>query len=51
MQKKVLSEKALYQGKVLMPKGFEIDPFILSNQFLKALIWVKILFLLQTGLD
>ena len=36
MQKKVLSEKALYQGKVLMPKGFEIDPFILSKSIFES---------------
>ena len=36
MQKKVLSEKALYQGKVLMPKGFEINPFILSKSIFES---------------
>ena len=38
MQKKVLTEQALYYGDVLMPKGFEIDHTKLSNDILKSII-------------
>tara|TARA_R100001594_G_scaffold62024_1_gene96339 strand:+ start:145 stop:648 length:504 start_codon:yes stop_codon:yes gene_type:complete len=38
MQKKVLSEIALYYGDVAMPKGFEIDQNKLQNDILKSQI-------------
>ena len=34
MQKKVLTEQALYYGDVTMPKDWEIDRVYLSNQIL-----------------
>ena len=36
MQKKVLSEIALYYGDVAMPKGFEIDRDKLQSDILKS---------------
>ena len=36
MQKKVLSEQAIYSGDVKMPKGYEIDPFILSKSIFES---------------
>ena len=36
MQKKVLSEQALYYGDVAMPKGWDIDRDKLSNDILKS---------------
>ena len=36
MQKKVLSEQAIYFGDVKMPKGYDIDPFILSQDIFKS---------------
>ena len=36
MQKKVLSEQAIYLGDVKMPKGYEIDPFILSKSIFES---------------
>jgi hypothetical protein len=36
MQKKVLSEQALYYGDIAMPKGFEIDRDKLSNDILTS---------------
>ena len=36
MQKKVLSEQALYYGDVDMPKGFEIDQEKLTNDILQS---------------
>lgn len=38
MNKKVLSEQALYYGNVLMPKGFEIDHIKLSNDIIESII-------------
>jgi len=38
MQKKVLSEQALYYGDVAMPKGFEIDRDKLQSDTLKSQI-------------
>jgi len=38
MQKKVLSEQALYYGDVAMPKGFEIDRDKLQSDILKSRI-------------
>ena len=38
MQKKVLSEIALYYGDVAMPKGFEIDRDTLQSDILKSRI-------------
>ena len=38
MQKKVLSEQALYYGDVAMPKGFEIDQDKLQSDTLKSQI-------------
>ena len=38
MQKKVLSEIALYYGDVAMPKGFEIDRNKLQEDILKSQI-------------
>ena len=38
MQKKVLSEIALYYGDVAMPKGFEIDRDKLQSDILKSQI-------------
>ena len=38
MQKKVLSEIALYYGDVAMPKGFEIDRNQLQKNILKSRI-------------
>ena len=38
MQKKVLSEIALYYGDVAMPKGFEIDQDKLQSDILKSRI-------------
>jgi hypothetical protein len=37
MKKKVLSEQSLYYGEVNMPKGFEINPLNLTNNFFKSL--------------
>ena len=37
MRKKVLSEQALYYGEIEMPKGFEINPLNLTNNFFKSL--------------
>ena len=36
MQKKVLTEQALYYGDVTMPKGFEIDQEKLTNDILQS---------------
>ena len=36
MQKKVLTEQALYFGDVSMPKGFEIDRDKLSGDILQS---------------
>jgi hypothetical protein len=36
MQKKVLSEQALYYGYVSMPKGFEINPLQLSQSIFES---------------
>ena len=36
MQKKVLSEQALYYGDVVMPKGWDIDRDKLQNDILKS---------------
>ena len=36
MQKKVLSEQAIYSGDVKMPKGYEIDHFILSKSIFES---------------
>jgi hypothetical protein len=36
MQKKVLTEQALYYGDVAMPKGFEIDQEKLTNDILQS---------------
>jgi hypothetical protein len=36
MQKKVLSEQALYYGDIAMPKGFEIDRDKLCNDILTS---------------
>jgi hypothetical protein len=36
MQKKVLSEQALYYGDVSMPKGFEINPLQLSQSIFES---------------
>ena len=36
MQKKVLTEQALYYGDVAMPKGFEIDRDKLSGDILQS---------------
>ena len=41
MQKKVLSEQALYYGDVEMPKGFEIDRNKLQSDTLKSQIHNK----------
>ena len=41
MQKKVLSEQALYYGDVSMPKGFEIDSDKLTNNILQSSIQNK----------
>tara|TARA_R100001443_G_C3341914_1_gene174683 strand:- start:152 stop:655 length:504 start_codon:yes stop_codon:yes gene_type:complete len=41
MQKKVLSEQALYYGDVSMPKGFEIDRHKLSTDTLQSQIQNK----------
>jgi|TARA_R100000081_G_scaffold38357_1_gene17806 hypothetical protein len=38
MQKKVLSEQALYYGDVAMPKGWDIDPDKLTKDTLKSQI-------------
>ena len=38
MQKKVLTEQALYYGDVAMPKGWDIDRDKLSNNILESLI-------------
>ena len=35
MEKKVLTEQAMYYGDVTMPKGFEINPLNLINNFFK----------------
>jgi hypothetical protein len=37
MQKKVLTEQSVIYGKILMPKGFEIDSFQLSKSILESL--------------
>tara|TARA_R110000782_G_scaffold59995_1_gene124219 strand:+ start:228 stop:731 length:504 start_codon:yes stop_codon:yes gene_type:complete len=36
MQKKVLSEQAIYSGDIKMPMGYEIDPFILSKYIFES---------------
>ena len=36
MQKKVLTEQAIYYGDVSMPKGFEIDALELSQSIFKS---------------
>lgn len=36
MQKKVLSEQAIYFGDVKMPKGYEIDPFEMSKNIFES---------------
>ena len=36
MQKKVLTEQALYFGDVSMPKGFEINPLKLSQSIFES---------------
>ena len=41
MQKKLLSEQALYYGDVSMPKGFEIDSDKLTNNILQSSIQNK----------
>jgi len=41
MQKKVLSEQALYYGDVSMPKGFEIDRDKLSGDILQSQLFNK----------
>ena len=41
MQKKVLSEQALYYGDVAMPKGWDIDRDKLSNDILQSIIQKK----------
>jgi hypothetical protein len=41
MQKKVLTEQALYYGDVAMPKGFEIDRDKLQSDILKSQIHNK----------
>jgi hypothetical protein len=38
MEKKVLTEQALYYGNVSMPKGFEIDHIKLSNDIIESII-------------
>tara|TARA_R100001086_G_scaffold234280_1_gene156436 strand:+ start:1769 stop:2272 length:504 start_codon:yes stop_codon:yes gene_type:complete len=37
MEKKVLTEQAMYYGDVTMPKGFEINPLNLINNFFNSL--------------
>jgi len=37
MRKTILSEQALYYGDVEMPKGFEINPLNLTNNFFDSL--------------
>ena len=41
MQKKVLSEQAIYYGDVTMPKGWDIDQDKLSNDILQSKIYNK----------
>ena len=41
MQKKVLTEQALYFGDVSMPKGFEIDRDKLSGDILQSTLQLK----------
>ena len=41
MQKKVLTEQALYFGDVSMPKGFEIDRDKLSGDILQSTFTAK----------
>ena len=41
MQKKVLSEQALYYGDVAMPKDWDIDRDKLSNDILQSVIQNK----------
>jgi hypothetical protein len=41
MQKKVLSEQALYYGDVAMPKGWDIDRDKLSNDILQSVVHNK----------
>jgi hypothetical protein len=41
MQKKVLSEQALYYGDVAMPKGWDIDLDKLSGDILQSVIQKK----------
>ena len=41
MEKKVLSEIALYYGDVSMPKDWEIDPIELAHQILQYQIHDK----------
>ena len=49
MQKKVLSEQALYYGDVSMPKGFEIDSLNYLNLFWNLFIIKKNLHFLEVG--
>ena len=42
MQKKVLTEQALYYGDVAMPKGWDIDRDKLSGDILQSVIQIKI---------
>ena len=42
MQKKVLSEQALYYGDVAMPKDWDIDRDKLSEDILKSVIQNKL---------
>ena len=49
MQKKVLTEKALYYGDVSMPKGFEIDRDKLSSDILQSTFTVRVSILKNLG--
>lgn len=50
MKKKILSEQAVYYGSVDMPKGFEINPLTLTNNFFKTL-YKKKTFLFSKDFD
>ena len=49
MQKKVLTEQALYYGDVAMPKGWDIDRDKLSGDILQSQIQNKISILKNLG--
>ena len=48
MHKKVLSETVLYYGDVSMPKGFEINQEVLSNNILQSKLQIPILLIFLT---